>query len=365
MTDEQIKRETMFGPIIVALANAFRSFDAPVRYPVLYRAPGLTFEPKTLSEIFALPRMSSFITLIEHFVGMFVLLPILLYRKGIKHFLDIFRRFDRRDWISVIFISAGGSALGLFFFLIALALGNPTVAILIQKMQPLITLIFAIAILGERPSKFFYAVLVLALTGVGLITVPDIIGKEFGFSAVALIAALCSLAAATFWGGSTVFGRILTKKVDFWDLTLLRYIGGFIFLLILNVFLFTYNGTYFSLLGTKVHVFGYDHGGGVFKPLDWQWYIGLSIIYFALLTGGVIPLGIYYFGLKRSKAAIAGIAELAFPLLAIFVNYYFLGFGLTLIQIIGAIILLGSVSILSYINTLEYYRNSQLEEFKN
>ena len=217
--------------------------------------------------------------------------------------------------------------------------------------------LFAFFILGERPSEWFYLVLASALTGVILISIPQITSSTQPINYIGLIAVLCSLAAAIFWGGSTVFGRILTKKVDFWDLTLLRYVGGFTFLLVLNLCLFTYNHTYFGLLTKLTHVFGYDTGNGVYRPLDWQWPIGLSIIYFALLTGGVIPLGIYYFGLKRSRAAIAGLAELAFPLLAIFVNYYFLNEGLNTLQIIGAVILMGSVSILSYLNALEFEKN--------
>ena len=60
----------------------------------------------------------------------------------------------------------------------------------------------------------------------------------------------------------------------------------------------------------------------------------------------------YYFGLKRSKASIAGLAELAFPLLAIFVNYYFLGFGLKTLEWVGAIVLFVPIVAMSYINAL-------------
>ncbi|UJG41356.1 MAG: DMT family transporter [Candidatus Heimdallarchaeum aukensis] len=347
------KGDKIYGPIIVSAANAARSFDAPVRYPLLFNSPDVFVKPM------AMPRASSFITLIEHFLGLLILLPILLIKRGTKQVFGVFKEFDRRDWISLIFISAGGSALGLFFFLISLGLGNPTVAILIQKSQPLITLIFAIFILKEKPSLRFYVVLLLAITGIGLIAWPDISKSVQTLEFTGLIAILCSLLAAVFWGGSTVFGRILTKKVDYWNLTLFRYIGGFFFLLVFNIFTFTYNSTYFGLLTQKINVFGH-YVDGSFVPLDWQWIGILCILYAAILTGGVLPLALYYFGLTRSKASVAGLAELAFPILSIFINYYFLGFGLEPIQIVGAIILLASVSTLSYINAKEFERDQQI-----
>ncbi len=364
--EDTTTKDSVYGPAIVSVANGFRAFDAPVRYPLLFSSPGFSFATMYENPM-ALPRGSSFITLIEHFIGFIVLLPILLYKRGgIKHFLNILKSFDKRDWISVIYISFGGSAMGLFFFLIAFGLGNPTIAILIQKSQPLITLAFAFFILKEKPTFRYYVALILAIIGIMLIATPDIIKSSQTLEYTGLIAILCSLIAAFFWGGSTVFGRILTKKVDFWDLTLFRYTGGFTFLLFFNIALWTYSKDYFGMLTTKINVFGHFIAPGEpFQPFDIQW-LGISaIIYFALLTGGVIPLAIYYFGLKRSKASVAGIAELAFPLLAIFINYYFLGFGLETIQIIGASLLFITVSTLSYINAKEMERANALKAEEN
>jgi len=339
-TDEPVLKK--FGPAMVSLANAARAFDAPVRYPVLFRAPFLG--TAGLKGTMAFPRMSSFVTLIEHFLGLIILFPILLFTRGFGKLKEAMKSFTKLEWFSVIFISVGGSALGLFFFLISFALGNPTIAILLQKAQPLITFIFAYFILKERPTKWFWGALVLSLVGIGLIVTPDIIKSTQTFDYTGLIAILCSLIAATLWGGSTVFGRILTKKVDFWDLTLLRYIGGFLFLLIFNIVLFTYNKDYYGMLGQTVSVFG---------PWSWQWPMIVCILFSTIFTGGILPLGLYYFGLKRTKATIAGLAELAFPLLAILVNFIFLGAILDWYQGAGAIILLVTVSALSFINAKE------------
>ncbi len=357
MTIEEPLKGEKFGPAVVSLANAARAFDAPVRYPLIFSSPDVFVKPM------AMPRGSSFIALVEHFFGLVILLTILSITRGFKKLFAPLKQFTKRDWISLIFISFGGSALGLFFYLISFGLGNPTIAILIQKAQPLITLIFAYVILKEKLSKRFYITLFFALVGIGLMVTPDIIDKMQASTTLGvygIIAILCSLLAAVFWGGSTVFGRILIEKVDFWNLTLFRYIGGFIFLLFLNIPLLTYTPEYFNMLGSEINVFGYyDSVAGGYVPVDWKWFGGVGILYSAILTGGILPLGLYYFGLKRSKAAIAGLAELAFPLLAIVINYVFLGFGvssnrtLAILQIIGAVLLLISVSVLSYVNARE------------
>ncbi|MHA1397797.1 MAG: DMT family transporter [Candidatus Heimdallarchaeaceae archaeon] len=354
---------TKSGPILVSLANAARAFDAPVRYPLLFSAPGMWVET------FALPKGSSFITLIEHFFGLIILLPILGFTRGFSKLKAAIRNFDKRDWISLAYISIGGSALGLFFFLMSMVLGNPTIAILVQKVQPIVTVLFAFFILKEKPSLRFYIAFIFSLIGIILMSMTDILNLIHSGDYSGLIAILFSLIAAILWGGSTVFGRILTKKVDFWDLTLLRYAGGFIFLLVFNIPLMTYNSTYFNFLGEVRHVFSYeteiDPGIYIYTPVNWTWIVILCILYFAVLTGGVMPLSLYYFGLERSKASIAGIAELAFPILSIVVNYYFLGYGLDWFQGSGAIILLITISTLSFINTREAERMRSKEKERN
>lgn len=344
------KRLRSIGPALVSLANAARAFDAPVRYPLLFSAPDVFVKPM------AMPRASAFVTLVEHFLGVLILAPILFFTRGFKHIREAFKKFEKRDWFALIFVSCGGSALGLFFFLISFGLGNPTVAILLQKTQPLITFIFAILILKEKPTKLFYVSLFIAIGGVILMSYDEILQKsqDVGWSIdwLGFIAIACSLIAAIFWGGSTVFGRILTKKLHFWDLTLLRYIGGFFFLIVLNAGILTYNRTYFQFLMVDI---------GIFPEVStWQLPVITCLIYAAVLTGGILPLALYYFGLKRSRASIAGLAELAFPLLAIFINYFFLGWGLTWKQGVGAGILIVMVSALSFINAREIEKQRKL-----
>ncbi|MHA1332201.1 MAG: DMT family transporter [Candidatus Hodarchaeales archaeon] len=222
MNDKKDK-ESYLGPVIVASANAMRAFDAPVRNPMLISVLPDDFfwnpAAQNLTNALRLSSFSSFVVGIEHIIGAILITPFILVKKGWKYFFQMFKTFDRRDWFSVAFVSLG-SGLGLYFFLISFALGNPTVAILLQKSQPLITLFVAMLVLKERPSKYYYIAAIIAIFGIFLISLEDILKSQL----FEIAAAFSSLIAAFFWGSNTVFGRILTDKADYWDITAFRYV---------------------------------------------------------------------------------------------------------------------------------------------
>ena len=330
--DPQEQKELIIGPAVVAGANAMRAFDAPVRYPLV------------LTGASSVPSRAIFITLIEHLVGTLLVTILLFSRKANKLLLSQLKSFTRRDWISLIGVSLG-SGLGLYFFMIALGYGNPTIAILLQKSQPLITLLFAMVILYERPTKLFYISLAIAFFGIFLMVVESF-GANVTFEAE-LLGAFFSLVAAIFWGSNTVWGRILTDKVDYWNLTTLRYIGGSIILIGTNMIVGAYTPENFEILSTTLSTFG-------FAEIPINGFIAIILV--TIFTGGIIPLSLYYFGLRWSRASVGGVAELAFPILAIFVNFYFFGWKISPLQFIGAIILFVVVSAMAYINKVEHIK---------
>ena len=345
--DPERRKEVLIGPAVVAAANATRAFDAPVRYPLILKNFSLQVADQLVSS------RSAFIVLIEHIVGTIIVAILLFSRKAHQRLYQQLLSFDRREWLSFVLVSMG-SGLGLYFFMLALAYGNPTIAILLQKSQPLITLAFAMMIMREKPTKFYFLALVASLVGIYFMVFESFGGE----SSNELLAALFSLIAAGFWGSNTVWGRILTDKVDYWNLTTLRYIGGTIILVGFNLIVGAYTTENFNIFGENIKTFWVPpfFGPRDFLPADFQILINglVAIILVTIFTGGVIPLSLYYFGLRWSRASVGGLAELAFPLLAIFVNFIFLGFELTEWQIVGAIILLAVVSVLSYVNRKEY-----------
>jgi drug/metabolite transporter (DMT)-like permease len=344
LVDPQEQKELVVGPAIVAGANAMRAFDAPVRYPLVLKNFELVGPPPTfIPDPILVPSRSIFIVLVEHLIGTLLVILLLFPRKGHRTLKKQLETFNKRDWLSLFLVSLG-SGMGLYFFMIAFSHGNPTVAILLQKSQPLITLLFAMIVLQERPSKLFYLSLVIAIFGIYLMIVDS-----FGQGATnELIAAFFSLVAAIFWGSNTVWGRILSDKVDYWNLTTLRYVGGSAILIIANLLVGAYSSDNFGILSETIYTFGFNFN------IPMNGFVAIALV--TIFTGGIIPLALYYFGLRWSRASVGGIAELAFPILAIFVNYFFLGFELTTTQIIGAIILFGVVSMMAYVNKVEYQK---------
>ena len=76
------------------------------------------------------------------------------------------------------------------------------------------------------------------------------------------------------------------------------------------------------------------------NPFFWR-----NVIIIALLTG-FFALLIYYYGLRHTKASVATLMELGYPLAITVVNWKFLGIALSFWQIIGALVLLASVTML-------------------
>ena len=78
-------------------------------------------------------------------------------------------------------------------------------------------------------------------------------------------------------------------------------------------------------------------------------------------ASGVFSLYLYYYGLQFTRASIATIAELGFPIAAVFVNAYFIPgnwapgtfLGLFAGQWIGTLLLLFAMFMLSRVNAAE------------
>ena len=77
---------------------------------------------------------------------------------------------------------------------------------------------------------------------------------------------------------------------------------------------------------------------------DWLYVFIIAVL------AGYISLFIYYKGLQNTKASIATLCELAFPLAAVVVNWIFLDATLEFGQIAGSVVLLYAITKLSIVN---------------
>ena len=299
------KKIVAWGPIFIFIAAMLWATDAPFRYHLT----------RNLS--------ASFIVLAEHAVNVLLILPFLfLQRHEIKS-------LNWKQWLALVVIGVGASAMASILFTKTFAFVNPSVAIVLQKLQPLIVIALATTFLREKLSKYFWPWAMLALASAYIISFPDLrpqlyYGETWNPN---VIGVLLAVGAATLWGLGTVLGRFaLGTSVSFQTVTALRFFIAFLFLMALNV-----RSDVLATLGTLT-------GKDAF------------FIVIVAITSGFTSLFIYYRGLQTTKASIATFAELGFPFLAVVINSVTLGFFLKPLQIIGMLFLLLAIWGLTRIN---------------
>ncbi len=292
-----------YGAILILIAAILWGLDGVLRRS-LYSLPPIT------------------IVLLEHVIGLIILAPF-LFRTWKKEVLT------RKEWGALGIVALFSGVLGTLFFTTALLQVNFisfSVVILLQKLQPLFAVLVAWLVLGERVSRSYLGWAALALVAGYFVTFP------FGVVNLAsdgahVTAALLALAAAACWGGSTALSR----------LTLLNhsplFITGLRFLITVPIAL--------------IFLFALDAAPSLLTVSDTQYAI-LTLIAFST---GMVALFIYYKGLQTTPVAVATIMELAYPTIAVGVDYVLYGTVLAWSQYLAAFVLLYAMYKVSTLKT--------------
>jgi drug/metabolite transporter (DMT)-like permease len=259
------------------------------------------------------------IVLLEHLVLLLYSVPAVVL--GWK----FFRGLGAAQWVALLVIGWGGSALATLLFTTAFAVGNPTVVILLQKSQPLFAIALAAILLRERLGWAYWPCFAVAMVGAYMISFGNL-GPFTALGSAELLPAVLALGAALLWGSSTVLGRLVLKDVPFYALTGAR--------LFLAVPLLAGIVVAQSSVGGLAAGFASEPG---------------RVILLALIPG-LLALLLYYRGLTGTRASYATLAELAFPATAVVLNWTFLGVGVSANQLLGFVLLWGAVFMLGYLN---------------
>jgi Predicted membrane protein len=293
-----------WGPWLVFIAAMLWATDAPFRVH--------------LTKEFS----SSFIVLAEHFIDVIIILPILWWKR------DEIKQLGKKEWLAVSIIAIGSSALASVMFTKAFSYVNPSVAIVLQKLQPLIAIGLAASLLKEELHARFWVWAFFAIAGAYAISFPNLAPKLFdgetfnpNFMGVTL-----ALTAAILWGAGTVIGKFVLSRASFQTMTALRFLLAFVFLLGIN---------------------GYERAFPAFEAVSARSWLYIVVV---AVTSGVVSLFIYYQGLAYTKASIATVAELGFPLAAVLVNYFALDIKLQIPQLLGMGLLLLAIFNLTEVN---------------
>lgn len=228
-----------------------------------------------------------------------------------------------------LLIGVLGSAIGTLAFTKAFSLMNPTIVILLQKLQPIVAISLSVILLNEKLHRHFIVWAGISLLGSIVMIVPDII--ELGSDAtiwhyspqlIAILLGYGSALLAVFaWGASTVYGRKLTLMgYNTMQIMSARFTLALITLTLAMLFY----GEAFTLSQGSLS----------------------SLVYMVLLSG-LLGMFLYYKGLERIPARYGTIAELFFPVSAVVINWFAFDATLTPAQIFGAVMLVGGALMLS------------------
>jgi len=291
----------MTGITFIFFACLLWAADTLIRYPLLFGGSS-----------------AQQIVLFEHLILVAVLLGIFLFKRQKFNFLS------RKTFIPFLVIGFFGSALGTLAFTEAFYLSNPTVVILLQKLQPLVAVTLACVLLKEKIDSRFFLWLGLAILGSLLLIWPDFQALLVNFQEgevqhgqQALWGYGLALFAVVSWGSATVFGKKLsTQGLSSLDLMAGRFS--------------------FGLLGMLPFAFMTP---GLITSIELS--VLQKIAMLALLSG-VLGMYFYYQGLKRIPAHWATLAEMFFPVAAILINWLFLNVQMTQIQLLGAVTLVAA-----------------------
>jgi drug/metabolite transporter (DMT)-like permease len=272
--------------------------------------------------LFDLPPVT--IVFFEHLIGLILISPFLLKSwKG--------ERLTRAEWGIMGLVALFSGVLGTIFFTAALLQVNFiqfSVVFLIQKLQPIFATSAAWLVLRERITKTYLIWATLALAAGYFVTFPGGV-VNFGEGGGYVLAALYALLAAALWGSATAFSRSVLIKHSH------TFVTGLRFLLTVPIALF-----FVVALGAAPTL-------GEISPAQ------LGTLTLIAFSTGMAALWLYYRGLKHTRASIATIIELTFPLLAIFIDYFVYGSVLATSQYLAAAVLMVAMYRVALLNNRE------------
>ena len=289
----------MKGPVLVALGAFLWATDAP-------------FRVKALGQLTSLQLVG-----FEHLVGLSGLAIALVVRAKLRRGLFALKP---SEWFSMIAVGAGASAGATLFFTSSFAYINPSLTILLQKLQPILVIGLARAFLGERTGPRYWLWAALAIASAFVLSFPTLDLSFLHVENSKLKGVLYALGSVVLWASATVLGRHTLSRVSPVTVTTWRYAFGLVTIILILV----------------------AQGQGLPNSASLTNPDALSSIIYIGLVPGLLAMLLYYQGLSKTRASVATLLELVYPLSAVAINAILLGESLAPVQYLSGAILLVS-----------------------
>jgi len=256
------------------------------------------------------------------------LLPVLIRS---RHELKL---LGARGWTAVGIIAAGAQALATILFTASFSIAAQhqlfAETFVLQQTQPLIAIMLAWIVLGERRRPWFWPAAAVAIVAVYMVVfASDPLSPVSALQNGRLEVGLLALGAAVLWASGTVLGRFALGSISFWSMTALRFTLA---LPVLVIIVLVQSG-----LG----------GFGHYRVSDFV----PNLLAIALVPG-LLALLLYYRALSKTPASMATIAEMAYPVAATLIASAPPPWGFSQpiygTQIVGTVLLLGVIVFLNW-----------------
>lgn len=232
----------------------------------------------------------------------------------------------RKDWISLTITGILSGAIAPALIFDALGHTNVTNIVLIGRIEPILTLVLGVWLLGLRVNFWAGAGSVISLAGVIVTAFLGSSGQTMTMAGFQIGTGEFFVAIAAIIGSiSTVVGKLQLQSIPLGIFTIYRNILGTVIFFLLANFLY-----------------GLNHFAEVLSPFLWEWMIVYAAI--IVVTGQLCWLA----GLKNASSTELNLANLLNPIAAIVMAYLILGESPTLAQYLGASLLLVGI-ILAFI----------------
>lgn len=220
----------------------------------------------------------------------------------------------KRDISTLFYVAIIGTLIADLFYFYALTKIPVINAVLIGHMQPIFIIFIGLIFLkSDKISKFdIIGIILMIMSGIFVTTrnFQNIALLKFGTEADLLV-----LVATIAWASTTIIVRRNLKHLNAGTITLYRFLFASLFFII-----------YLGVLNSNI-----------------------QINIFQIIIGLIVAIGtiLYYFGLKRIKAAQVSAIELSTPFFAAILGFFILGEKLTSLQIFGIFLLLFGIFFIS------------------
>lgn len=240
------------------------------------------------------------------------------------------RGLGARGWIAVLLIAAGAQSLATILFTASFSYRIYAETGVLQLTQPLIAILLAWIVLGERRRAWFWPAAGVALVAVYLVTFAQDPWAPFStLQKDRLEAGLYALGAAALWASGTVLGRFALGSISFWTMTSLRFTLALPVLIVIVL--------------VQYGLAGFSH----YQTSD----LVPNLLAIALVPG-LLALLLYYRALSRTPASLATIAELAYPVAFTLIAWAPPPWGFSQhvypLQIVGTALLIGVILFLNW-----------------